>query len=171
MSCEKGESLREYISRVESQASVCQVEEGLTKEEVLFLSILRGTSNDVRTKVLQLFVEKPPTVAAIKLYADNIRSSEVKLSGGVHQVARPKKLSRPNKSSEKCDRCKKDGHNASSCTVKICDFCHITGHTKPDCFKDPASQKYKPNYKPRTGSGSSGGGSTGVQQIGGCPSQ
>ena len=40
MSCEKGETLRDYISRVESQASVCQVEKGLSKEEVLFLAIL-----------------------------------------------------------------------------------------------------------------------------------
>ena len=105
MYCEKGEILRDYISRVESQASVCQVEGGSTNEEVLFLAILRGTSKDVRTKVLQFFVEKPPTVTALKLYTDNIRSSEVKLSGGVNQVAKSKKLSRPNKSSEKCERC------------------------------------------------------------------
>ena len=80
MAMEKGENLMDFLTRVESQASVCNIESGLQKEDILLLCMLRATNQDTRTKILQFFVQKGPTEAALKVYADNIRSSECKLS-------------------------------------------------------------------------------------------
>ena len=44
MNMEKGENLLDFLTRVESQASVCSVEEGLNKEQILLLCILHVTS-------------------------------------------------------------------------------------------------------------------------------
>ena len=95
MNLEKGENLCDFLTRVESQAPVCNVEEGLDKEQILLLCMLRATSQETRTKILQLFVQKEPSVNALKLYADNIRFSECKLTGSVNihskGKAKPKK--------------------------------------------------------------------------------
>ena len=55
------------------------MEKGLSKEEVTFLSIIRGTSNEIRKKILQFFIEKKPTVSSLKVFADNLQASEAKL--------------------------------------------------------------------------------------------
>ena len=117
-------------------AGVCHVDKGLTSEEVTLLAILRGTPSDLRIKILQHFIEKTATVKALKVFADNLRASEVRLSGGVRTVVRPKKSGQPGWT---CDRCKKPNHQAATCTVKICNFCRGTGHLKDTCFKDPRS--------------------------------
>ena len=91
LNCERNESLRDFISRVESMAGVCHVDKGLTSEEVTLLAILRGTPSDLRIKILQHFIEKTATVKALKVFADNLQASEVKLSGGVKMVVKPGK--------------------------------------------------------------------------------
>ena len=109
MNCERNEHLRDFISRVESMAGVCHVDKGLTKEEVTLLAILRGTSSELRIKILHFFIEKTATVKALKIFADNLRASEVRLSGGVKLVVRPGKPGQPRVT---CDRCKKPNHQA-----------------------------------------------------------
>ena len=43
-------------------------------------------SSDLKTRVLQHFLEKKPTVAALKVYADNLRASEHKLPGSASVI-------------------------------------------------------------------------------------
>ena len=73
----------------------------------------------MRIKILIFFIEKSATVKALKVFADNLRASEVPLSGGVRTVVRPKKPGQPGVT---CDRCKKPNHQAATCTVKIVIF-------------------------------------------------
>ena len=118
---------------MESQASVCDIESGLQKKDILLLFMLRASNQDTRTKILQFFVQKDPTVAALKIYADNIRSSECKLSGAVNVVRptpRKNTQSKP-KSDVKCTRCSKTGHQVETCHLKMCDYCSKMGHIKP----------------------------------------
>ena len=60
MTQDRGENLRDFLTRVENQASVCSIEDGLNKEDILLLCILRATSQETRTKILQFFVERDP---------------------------------------------------------------------------------------------------------------
>ena len=70
-------------------AGVCHIDKGLTKEEVTFFAILRGTSSELRTKILQFFIKKKATVSALKIFAENLKPSEVRLTGGAKTVVRP----------------------------------------------------------------------------------
>ena len=81
------------------------MEEGLKKEEILLLCMLHAISQETRTKVFQFFVQKEPTVNALKIYADNIQSSECKLTGSVNVVkgkSNPKSNQSIDKSDMKC---------------------------------------------------------------------
>ena len=40
-----------------------------------------------------------------------------------------------NKFQGNCHKCKKPGHKAMDCRVKVCNFCGICGHTEESCFK------------------------------------
>ena len=86
--------------------------------------MLRATSQETRTKILQFSVEKEPSVSALKIYANNIRTSECKLTGTVNIVKgqlNKKNAKIKDKAKLKCSKCGKDGHDVSTCHVRVCD--------------------------------------------------
>ena len=108
--------------------------------------MLQATSQETWTQILQFFVEKEPSVTALNIYADNIRSSECKLTGTVNIVKgqqNKKNAKIKDKAIWKCSKCGKDGHDVSTCRVRVCDFCNRPGHTKLQCFYIPDSSSYK----------------------------
>ena len=134
------------MTRVEAQASVCSIEDGLLKEDILLLYMLRVTSQETCTKILQFFVERDPSVSALKVYADNIRSSEVKLTGSVNIVKgqlNKKNVKPKDKAKLKCSKCGKEGHEVGTCRVRVCDHCYEPGHTKAQCYTNPESSSFK----------------------------
>ena len=50
------------------------------------MCILRAISNDVRAKILQHFIGQEPTIAALKVYANNLIASEHRMSGEAKAV-------------------------------------------------------------------------------------
>ena len=57
MSMEKRENFRDFITRNEMQACVCNIEEGLMKGDILLLCIYQTAPQETCTKVLQFFIE------------------------------------------------------------------------------------------------------------------
>ena len=76
--------------------------------------------------MLQFFIEKDATVSALKIYADNLRSSESKLIGNVN-VLKSKTNQKGNQSKgqsdKKCELCLRMGHLQETCRVSKCDYC------------------------------------------------
>ena len=128
------------------QASVCNIEKGLKKEDILLLCKLHTAPQETHTKVLQFFVKKEPTVSALKIYADNFQSDESKLTGSVN-VVKFKSYQRDNqskgKSDMKCPPCQRTSNHQETCRVTKCDYCHKTGHMKAKCYVNPDSSSYK----------------------------
>ena len=132
MEMEKGERFHDLITRVEVSASVCHLENGLKREDILILCVLKSVSGDLRTRVLQHFMVKQPTLASLKLFADNLRASKHKLAGSANVLrgtAKPnQKGTEGKKSDKKCYRCKRLGHIIETCRIPRCSFCKKIGH-------------------------------------------
>ena len=125
--------------------------------------------------MLQHFLEKKLTVAALKMYADNLRASEHKLSGSACIL---KGTAKPNQKgsgttgnggkktdTRKCDKCKRSGHLADVCRIPQCRFCSKFGHDDSKCYTNPASA----SYKGTTGSGATQPPNRGQQGTAGQP--
>ena len=137
LSIDKGETVRDFITRVEQVSTVCYLEKGLKHEDVLILCILRAISSDVRAKVLQYFTRQDPTIAAFKVYANNLIASEHIISGEVKAIKGgpgPK-----SKLFVKCGKCGRPGHADAYCRVRMCNYCKKPGHLENTCYSNPAS--------------------------------
>ena len=111
---EKGETFRDLITRMEVSASVCDQEDGMKREDILILCVLRSVSDNLRTCVLQHFIDKQPSLTTFKLFVDNLRASEHNLAGSTNLLKGTAKYNQKGtggkKSDKKCDRCKRPGH-------------------------------------------------------------
>ena len=85
-------------------------------------------------------------MASLKLFANNLLSSEHKMSGDAKIVkgsrgskGKSPQSSKPNKSSEHCGKCKHIGHGEATYQVPISSFCKKAGHVDTSCFTNPNS--------------------------------
>ena len=71
-------------------------------------------------------------------FANNLMASDHKLGGEVKivtKVTKAKVLT--------CSKCKRKGHEAPICRVRVCEHCGKTGHLRDLCFVNPLSSNFK----------------------------
>ena len=67
---------------------MCYLDDGLQKEETIVLCILWAMSADLRSKVLQHFIDREPSIQNLKLFTNNLLSSDYKMSDEVKIVSK-----------------------------------------------------------------------------------
>ena len=154
LSLDKGENFRDFVTRVERGSTVSYLSEGLKKEEIVVLCVLWAIPADLRSKVLQHFIDKKSTIHDLKLLANNLLASDHKIGGNLKVVSKASKSKVLT-----CTKYKKKGHEEATCRVRICKHCGKTGHLKETRYSNPNCLSF------RGQSGSSTTGTTNVIQA------
>ena len=111
--------MRDFVTTVEQGSSVCYLEKGLNREDILIHCILQEISAELRAKVLQFFIQEP-TIATLKKYANNLIALEHKISGDIKAIkGGPSPKPKP---FVKCGKCGRPGHTDANCKIRMCNF-------------------------------------------------
>ena len=102
----------------------------------------QGCSIELRTKILQHFIKRSPSVGDLKIFPNYLVTSEHKISSEVkvtQNVQKPK--------GNKCKKCKRLGHSEPDCSTRILKYCKKFGHLKDQCFQNSDCSSYKHQHQ------------------------